>query len=519
MDRRRFIIMTGTSLAGTTVVVPGWPASREWIQPHHLAANPFTLGVASGDPTAESICLWTRLAPDPLGDGGMPSLPAEVNWDLSPAQDFSVDVRSGSANAWPEFAHIVKPRIAGLQPGRTYYYRFRFGRHESRTGQFRTAPSRDDDRPVRFAVVSCNRYEDGWFHAFRHVREDNVDFVFHAGDYIYEKASKPDRLRPNGEGECFTLADYRRRYALYRLDPDLQDLHAAAAFVATWDDHEVAGNWAGTADKWGTPDDIFATRRAAAFQAYWEAMPFEVPMPEPGGELHLYRSFRYGANVDLLVLDSRQYRADQACGDTTTALCREAQEPGRTMLGDEQERWLEQELDRADGAWTFIGQGVPPFLMDYDAGGPRVVTMDKWDGYPEAQNAFNQVLARSMTPCITLSGDAHQHLAAQRRHPESGETSGADFVATSVTSGGDGQDKDDAWETLQASNPDLIYNSRRRGYILVEVGSETLDAEFRTLDLITSRSHQLFCSSEASVSRSGQLTIKEMQRLVRQVKT
>lgn len=517
MDRRQFLVLTGSSLAALSGAVSDRVDAREWVAPSHLATNPFTLGVASGDPTASSICLWTRLAPDPLGDGGMPGLPALVEWVISPNPDFSGELRSGLSHAWPEFAHVVKPQVDGLEPDRRYYYRFRFGLHESRIGQFRTAPAQEDSRPVRFAVVSCNRYEDGWFHAFRHVKEDKVDFVFHAGDYIYEKDSRADRMRPHGERECFTLQEYRRRYALYRLDPDLQDLHAATAFVSTWDDHEVAGNWAGTADKWGTPDAVFATRRAAAIQAYWEAMPFAVPMPEPGGELKLYRCFSYGANVDFLVLDTRQYRSDQACGDITTALCEEARGPGRTMLGREQQRWLEEELLRTSGAWKVIGQQVPSFLMDYDPDEPLVVSMDKWDGYPEAQETFDRLLSEAGSQCVTLAGDAHQHIAAQRRHQGTGEAAGADLVVSSVTSGGNGQRRDDAWETLQASNPDLLYNSRRRGYILIEVGPERMDVEFRTLDRITERAHHLLCSAEGSLSRSGKLTIHEVDRVVREV--
>jgi len=519
MDRRKFIVLAGGSLAGSSLALPGWVRARDWVKPERIGTNPFALGVASGDPTQTSICLWTRLAPEPLDGGGLPHTPAEVTWDLSTQADFSKNVQSGRVYAWPEFAHVAKPKVEGLQPGRTYFYRFRFGKHESRVGQFRTAPAAGDERPVRFGVVSCNRYEDGWFHAFRHLCQDEVDFVFHAGDYIYEKASKPNRMRQHLGEACYSLEDYRLRYAQYKLDPDLQDLHAATAFVATWDDHEVAGNWAGAHDKLGTPDEVFAMRRAAAFQAYWEAMPFDVPLPKPGGELKLYRSFQYGDKINFLVLDGRQYRGDQACGDTTTRLCKEALEPGRSMLGKAQEAWMERQITKARQKWNIIGQQVPPFTMDYDPGESQLVTMDKWDGYPEAQKAFNQLLSRAEAPSVTLSGDAHQHLAARRRHWENGEEQGADLVATSVTSGGDGQEKDDHWDTLRASNPDLLYNSRRRGYLLLEVGYENLDVEFRTLDSITIKAHKLLCSAKARVSPSGQLDVREVNQTLRQVKS
>lgn len=478
--------------------------------------NPFTLGIAAGDPTATGATLWTRLAPDPLGDGGMPNRPVELVCDISRRADFSSDMRSVSLTARPETGHVARFRPEGLSPATRYHYRFRVGRFESRPGTFRTLPAEDDERPIRFGVVSCNRYEDGWFHAFRHLHRDDVDFVFHAGDYIYEKASKPGRPRAHGLDACISLLDYRRRYALYRLDPDLQALHAATAFIGTWDDHEVAGNWAGVHPKDGSAQELFALRRAAAFQAYWEAMPFDIPMPRPGGELRLFRSFQCGANARLVVLDTRQYRDDQACGDGTKHLCEEARGPTRTLLGPSQLKWLRRELTASKSAWQLIGQQVPACSLDLDPGAGRVVSMDKWDGYPAAQRRLDQALAGAPGVPVTLAGDAHTHFAAQRRDPADASPRGLDLVATSVTSGGDGAKTDPRWPLLKASNPDLLWHSRQRGYVLMTVTPESLRADFLALDRVSSRSHELRRAARARVNSAGVVSVDPQEVLLQE---
>ena len=514
MRRRDFVFGSGAMLA-----LPACAVSRSRVSPASLAANPFSLGVASGDPTASAISLWTRLAPRPLEDGGMPMQPATVTWELSDRKDFASVVRRGEITAWPEYGHNCKLRVGQLNAGREYYYRFRFGRFVSRIGRFRTAPAADDARPVRIAVVSCNRYEDGWFHAFRHIIEDDVDLVIHTGDYIYEKAPRTDRMRSHAGRACVSLAEYRRRYAQYRLDPDLQDLHARVPFVTTWDDHEVSGNWAGDDSKFDVPKAVFAMRRAAAFQAYWEAMPFDVPAYRPGQPLQLYRGFGYGPNAELVVLDTRQYRDDQACGDKPPKpLCEAARRPGHTMLGPDQGRWLEARLRGNRQAWPLVVHGVPPFELDYAPGAEQVVSMDKWDGYPAAQARLNSLLAASATPPLTLAGDAHAHFAAVRRDPETGSVHGADLVATSVSSGGDGSDADSHWPIWQRENPDLLYHSKRRGYVLLDVGKAGIDVQFRTLDRITTRAHSLYRDATARLERAGEFQLTSQRTRLRQVK-
>lgn len=511
MRRRAFVTLAGLSVFGRP-----WALPDRILQPSQISQDPFTLGVASGDPRADSIVLWTRLAPDPLGDGGMPALPAAVDWELSADRKFTQVIRRGQAMAWAEYGHATRAHVNGLQPATQYFYRFRFGRYASRSGTFRTAPPEGADARVRIGVVSCNRYEDGWFHPFRHLVDDNVDVVLHVGDYIYEKVPKPSRPRAFDERECMTLDDYRRRYARYRLDEDLQRLHASTPFTGVWDDHEVAGNWAGRTAKHGIPDDVFAVRRAAAFQAFWEAMPFALDHPAPGAELRQYRTLNWGRNVRLIQLDTRQYRANQACGDRTTALCEEARSPDRQMLGERQSEWLTAELAGCSGAWPLIAQGIPPIMLDHQPGEGVAVPMDKWAGYPHALATFERQLAAA-APVVTLAGDLHGHYAATRSDPETSHASGADLVVTSVSSGGDGRDHDIDWPVLRRENPSLVYHSRRRGYLIVDVDGERVEADFRIVDRITQRAHNLFSDARAVVTRDGRLHVDDARHMLRNV--
>jgi alkaline phosphatase D len=313
-----------------------------------------------------------------------------------------------------------------------------------------------------------------------------------------------------------TLDDYRRRYARYRMDEDLQRLHARVPFTGVWDDHEVAGNWAGHTAKGGIPDDVFAVRRAAAFQAFWEAMPFDLAAPVPGGELRQYRALAWGGNARIIQLDTRQYRADQACGDRTTSLCDEALVPGREMLGPRQSKWLAAELAGRDRAWPLIAQGVPPCPLDHAPGEDVAVPMDKWVGYPHARAAFERQLAAA-APVITLAGDLHGHYAATRANPETGQAAGADFVTTSISSAGDGREHDVDWPVLKRENPELVYHSRRRGYLLIDADADRVEADFRIVDRITTKAHKLYSDARATVRPDGRLEVDDERRLLREL--
>lgn len=458
-------------------------------------AYPFSLGVASGDPLADGVVLWTRLAPKPLEGGGMPPALVEVDWEIARDARFQSIAQRGTAMARPELGHSVHVEVEGLEPARDYWYRFHAGDEVSRVGRTRTAPAAGAavDR-LRFAVCGCNHYEQGFFTAFRRIAEEQFDFVFHTGDYIYEGRATGARsdtaIRQHHGAEPYTLVDYRNRYALYKSDRDLIAAHASAPWVVTWDDHEVSDNYAGDFDRRGTPPEIFALRRAAAYQAYYETMPLRRRALPSGGHMRLFRRLQFGALVDLSVLDTRQWRSDQACGDGMKTDCADALEPSRTMMGAEQEQWLYDILASARARYTVIGQQVPTFARDmksYWADGRYA--MDKWDGYVAARQRLYTHLFDAKTPNpVIVSGDVHQHYAADlkldfenRRSP----TIGVELTNTSISSNGDGTDVADIWDAIKADNPHIKYHSARRGYIACTATPASLRADFKILDRVT----------------------------------
>lgn len=353
-------------------------------------ANPFTLGVASGEPLPDGVVLWTRLAPvpahpDPKRPGGMPDRAVEVSWQVAEDSRFTRVIQHGVTEAVPAWAHSVHVRVAGLRPGAEYFYRFRTGADLSSAGRTRTANDETSTAAVRFAVANCQRYEHGPYTAYRHLAEERPDVVFHVGDYIYElpQSERPVRSLERA-AEAVTLHDYRNRYARYKGDADLRAAHAAAPWAPTWDDHEVANNYRGGAEE----SPAFRRRRAAAYQAYYEHQPLRVR--PSAGSLRMYRRRTYGRVADFLLLDARQYR------DATT------------MLGAAQERWLLDRLAASPVRWKVLVQ--PLFLARrFVPGPPPNLRADAWDGYP-GQRARILAASRGL---IVLSGDVHNFWAGE----------------------------------------------------------------------------------------------------------
>ncbi len=456
---------------------------------------PFTLGVASGDPWPDSVVLWTRLAPEPLEGGGMPSVPVDVGWEVARDPGFQGVVQKGTTLARPELGHSVHVEVPGLQPAREYWYRFRAGREVSQVGRTKTAPAAGAavDR-MRFAVCGCSHYEAGYFTAFGHIAEEQFDFVFHTGDYIYESRAdggrNPALVRQHHGSEIYTIVDYRNRYAQYKGDRHLLAAHASAPFVMTWDDHEVDNDYAGDVDENDTPPEIFLLRRAAAYQAYYETMPVRAATLPSGPRMRLHRRLQFGTLIDFSVLDTRQYRSDQACTQMSATGCDEANAPGRTMLGAEQEKWLFEQLGTAEAKWTVLGQQVPTFARDAAASNPKGrFSMDKWDGYTAARQRLYERLRETKAPNpVVLSGDVHVHYAADLKmdfRNEASQTVGVELTNTSITSGSDGADVASSWETVRAANPHLKYHSARRGYIACTATPTEMRADFKVLDRVT----------------------------------
>ena len=479
---------------GTAAVLYPFASSRVVAQPL-FRKYPFTLGVASGDPLPDGIVLWTRLAPDPLEGGGMPMSRVDVGWEVASDRAFRSTVRQGTVVARPELGHSVHVEVAGLEPDREYWYRFRTGVEVSSTGRTKTAPAEGAavDR-LRFAVCGCNHYEHGFFTAFQQIADEQFDFVFHTGDYIYEDRAdggrNPSRVRQHHRDEIFTVVDYRNRYAQYKLDPALRAAHQSAPFIVSWDDHEGDNNYAGDHDERDTPPEVFLLRRAAAYQAYFESMPLRRAQFPTGPTLQLYRRLQFGNLIDLSVLDTRQYRSPQACGGGSTTGCAEALDPARTILGAEQERWLFENLASVEARWTILGQQVPTYARDFSQANPtRQFSMDKWDGYVASRHRLYERLKDTEAPNpIVLSGDVHQHYGADLKldftNPES-ETIGVELTNSSITAGGDGGEVAGNWEAIRPDNPHITYHSGRRGYIDCVATQETLRADFKIVDRVT----------------------------------
>ncbi|GGB28161.1 alkaline phosphatase [Sphingomonas metalli] len=464
-----------------------------------FTAYPFRLGVAAGEPAADGFVIWTRLVPEPLErHGGMPMAPVEVEWQVAGDAKFQTIAAKGTALARPELGHAVHVELTGLQPDRPYWYRFLVGRERSTTGRARTLPLPGAALArIRFGVAGCQNYEDGLYTAYRHLADEDLAFVYHYGDYIYEGRGTPQGREQGGatapflrmhEGqEIYDLDDYRRRYAQYKLDPDLQAAHASAAWFATFDDHEVDNNWTGSIDQDDTPPEIFALRRATAFQAYYEHLPFRrASFPGPGG-MHVHRRARIGTLLDLHLLDTRQFRTDQPCGDGLQTVCAGVLDQKAQVLGQTQEAWLARGLAEKRARWNALAQQVMVMPLDRRTGDEPapIRNMDSWGGYDAPRERFLAQLSAAGN-AVVLTGDEHQNFAGElRRAGGRGEAVAVEFVATSISSGGDGADRRAGTDRIMAGNPFLRFENDRRGYLVCDVTPERWQTDVRTVAAVS----------------------------------
>ena len=481
--------------------------AREALAQPQYRIYPFQLGVAAGDPTSDGFVIWTRLAPEPLEIGyGMPSQATEVAWEVGADSRFEKIVRKGVAIARPELGHSVHVEVDGLEPARPYWYRFTAGSERSLAGRAKTAPLATArlDR-VRFGVAGCQHYEQGLFTAFRKLAsEQELDFVYHYGDYIYEYRGSRiwngpygpvENVREHAGGEVYSLDDYRRRYAQYKMDADLQAAHASAAWFVTWDDHETDNNWVSAIDQDGTPPHIFNLRRQAAAQAYYENMPLRARSFPIGPALQLYRRAAYGQLVEMNFLDTRQYRSDQPCDDKWGVTCDTVGRTNAEVLGDAQERWLLEGLAASKARWKALAQQIMVMDLDRDPGPGRAVNLDSWAGYDTPRDRLLRYIRnRRIANTIVLTGDEHQHFAGELHldgsDPEARPIA-PEFVATSISSGGNGMDQRPDMVEIQRANPQLKFNNYQRGYILCDVTPQRWQTEFKVLDSVTERNSTL----------------------------
>lgn len=540
LNRRRFLTVTGAAAAlAFSTNLPAPSAVAAPARDADIDEEPFTLGIASGDPLPDSIVLWTRLAPKPYqADSGLAGEPVNVTWELAQDRNLSRVVDSGEVTAHPEYHYAVHVEVGGLDPATDYYYRFTTGSWTSPTGHTRTAPGPDmSPDALRFGVVSCQRYDQGYWTAYQHLAQEDLDAVLHLGDYLYEypidarggARDYTDREIPKiYDRETVTLEDYRLRYSLYRTDPDLQAAHAAHAWIVTWDDHETENNYADDTPENDVPPEEFLVRRAAAYRAYWENMPLRRPQRPDGPDLLLYRRLRYGRLAQLDVLDTRQYRDDQANGDGWQVPNEESDDPARTITGATQERWLLDGWQESRAVWNLLPQQVVFARRRDRTEGPFPLSMDAWDGYPASRaRVLAGADAAGLENLVVLTGDVHVHYAfdVHTNFDDPSDPSdpydpsdpsdtaakpvGVELVTTSISSGGDGARRPDNWEAVMAANPHLKFFDGRRGYLLLTLTTERLRADFRTLDKVTTPGAAI-STAASSESLAGDPGLREL---------
>ncbi len=509
MIRRRHLLAGAGALVGVTALAKLASTRDGIVRDPVFEADPFTLGVASGDPLPDGVVLWTRLAPQPLAGGGMPASPVEMRWEVGDDERMGTIVRSGTVVASPELAHSVHVEVGGLDPGRWYWYRFRAGSWTSAIGRTRTAPAADETpAEARVAFAADQNWSQGYFAAYRDLAAAECDLVVFLGDYIYESAILPGAgvrdahdIPVEARVAAETLDGYRRRYAIYKLDPDLQAVHARFPWVVTWDDHEVVNDYANDVSPTGPGKEQFLRRRAAAYQAAYEHLPLRVPPPSGAG-LRIYRRFAFGRLFELTMLDERQYRSPQiaTCSAAERSqrggYCAAALDPGRTMLGAEQRPWLLEGLAATRARWAVIGNGVP--FAPRNLGTAQAPSYggdgDKWDGYAYERDEILAAIARGFERdglnVVFVTGDLHTNweldVRADRR--AGAAIVATEFVATSISADGD---KRGGRHTTRFggtdANPDNLFFDDHNGYVLCTVRPDEVRVDFRVVSTVWER--------------------------------
>lgn len=474
---------TTTATTTSTVTVPTTSAPAT-----PLVGPPFALGVASGDPDAGSVVLWTRL----LGAAGE----HPVVWEVATDDAFSTLVAAGAASAVDEDGHSVHVVADGLEPDSWYWYRFTAGDHVSGTGRARTTPEPGADAErLRFAFASCQDWQDGHYSAHEHLAAEDVDLVVFLGDYIYEGGPSSSSPRSHDGPEVISLDDYRARYALYKSDPNLQAAHARAPWLTIWDDHEVDNNHAGVTPDAGAPDVDYVARRTAAYRAWWEHNATRLPKPTADA-LEIHRSLEWGALASFFALDGRQYRTDQPCEAELGPSCDERDDPSATMLGAEQEAWIAEALPGSASTWNIVANQTVMSPSPIQVGPTTIFNMDQWDGYPAAQRRMLEVLGRSSNP-VVITGDIHASAVGDLRLDDA--IVGTELVGTSLSS----EFPIDLAAFFEGAARDAgahMADAVHRGYTVCEVTPSTFRADYRIVESV------LVPSSPISTSSSWQIT-------------
>ncbi|MGY5799228.1 alkaline phosphatase D family protein [Rheinheimera faecalis] len=517
----------------------------------------FLHGVACGDPLTDSLILWTKVTPAQQPDS------VQLLLEVSETADFSKVQHQQLCLARQQADYCCKVDLTGLQPGRSYYYRFSDSNTVSAIGHGKTLPAGSVSQ-VRFAVLSCSNYPAGYFHVYQQVAQQQLDAVLHLGDYIYEyeqggyaterSVELGRALAADNQAEMVSLQDYRKRYALYRSDKDLQQAHASHSFICVWDDHEITNDaWTDGAENHQPNEGDYQVRKLNALQAYYEWMPIRPLVfgkQQSGQQQSLCRSFAFGDLVDLHMLDTRiegrnlqleykHYTDEKTGAFDTQRFVGDLTNPNRTLLGQKQQQWLQTQLMRSQAQYQVLGQQVlmakmmfpSELLSAFSKPGPELVAhiaelsalkqradqgdsslstkdkqrlesviaynLDAWDGYPYERELVYKTAQQQNKQLVVLAGDTHNAWASTL-HDQQGNKVGIELATPSVSSPGietylklNTAQVEHLADVLPQLINELEYcNLHQRGYLLVAFSKEQMDAQWFFVDDITKAQYQ-----------------------------
>ena len=493
--------------SSTTTSEPAEPEPLLVDAPDFDGPSPFALGVASGDPDASSVVLWTRLISSFDQTAPLATTDLAVAVDVALDEDF-VELTSSIVSEAPlEHGHSVHAITESLTPDTWFYYRFRIGEHTSPTGRARTLPNPNAEpgSALRFGFSSCQHWETGLYSAHRHLAAQDLDLFVWLGDYMYESGPNdsgvvgPTGPRVHNSAEVSTLDGYRSRYSLYRSDPDLQAHHAARPWVVTWDDHEVDNNYASEVPEDDQDTEAFNLRRAAAYQAWWEHMPVRIPPPDGSDEFVIYRTIEWGNLAHLHMLDGRQFRADQPTDGETIEiaglgnlgvrqLSEDARNPENSLLGSTQRAWLEEQVTSSDAVWNVLGNQVYMHGLNAFPGEVPSINTDTWDGYFGERQALLETIGGPDANLVILTGDFHASTTASIRSDPfdlAAPVMATEFMAPAISSLFPPQLRPLAPAVL-ALNPQVQHFDPDNGFMTCEVTAEAWTTQLHLLDDVAS---------------------------------
>ena len=477
MLRRQFL---GSSLGSLAAL--GW--SKQLWSLSNFIGEPFSLGIASGDVSQSSVILWTRIAPEPeQADGGLGGLSVLVRWELAADPRMKIVLQRGEQLAVPELGHSIHVDLQRLEEGRDYWYRFYCNGQASEVGHTRTLIG-EAAKSVRFVTTSCQNYTHGYFGAYHQMVQDSPDFVIHLGDYIYDTSFGESFRRHESESAPRSIDDFRRRHALYKTDPHLQQAHAQLPFFTIIDNHDAIED----------NDPNLYQVRSAAYKAWYEHMPVRGYDPIRPNSFDLRRRLQVGRLAQICLLDTRQFRdKKELCRDDMESSvgfgnyrerCNEIFESARSMLGEDQEAWLFDALEQNTTAWNVVASSGPLVPFRVYANQTELGYIGAWDAYPANRNRLAQSLGRAKQGHpIILSGDVHSFwvMDGEKVLDSYDQVPAVEFVSSSISANWPDALGKPIKENLKKNPQVLFYEGNERGYLLHDIDTEFWKTRFRAV--------------------------------------